>query len=257
MFPDVPLKQLRYSALVMQKGGVGFYPASGIPFVHVDTGNVRHWPRMPRMELAALFPSGHSKHIPADGRPITKEDNRVAIAKIKMAGGELPWALTGKRAAQGPMLASLGPTETALKPQLVSLKQPDQEDAARPSTLIQKPEDVAKEAPEASEQILSEEGEEQEDNITFEPLPAEFLLSEKPLSYSEMDDHGDTWKASTNRLDLLVSPPSVLASEEFQQRLQIEDLYEANQFKGAAIVVLAHRRARMLSASMGQNQATQ
>ncbi len=64
MFPDVPLKQLRYSALVRERGGVGFYPRSGFPFVHVDTGNVRHWPRMPRTELAVLFPSGHSLHVP-------------------------------------------------------------------------------------------------------------------------------------------------------------------------------------------------
>ncbi len=57
-FPDVPLKQLRYSALIHERGGVGYYPASGLPFVHVDTGNVRHWPRMPRTELAMLFPAG-------------------------------------------------------------------------------------------------------------------------------------------------------------------------------------------------------
>ncbi|SDO00925.1 Uncharacterized conserved protein YcbK, DUF882 family [Filomicrobium insigne] len=80
-FPDVPLKKLRYSALVREKGGVGYYPTSAIPFVHVDTGRVRHWPRMPRYELALLFPNGHSKHVPADGHEITKSDVQIARKK--------------------------------------------------------------------------------------------------------------------------------------------------------------------------------
>jgi uncharacterized protein YcbK (DUF882 family) len=78
-FPDVPVRQMRYSALVRERGGVGYYPTSAIPFVHVDTGRVRHWPRMGRDELALLFPSGHSKHEPADGGPITPAD--VAAAR--------------------------------------------------------------------------------------------------------------------------------------------------------------------------------
>ncbi len=81
-FPDVPLKRMRYSALIRERGGVGYYPTSGIPFVHVDTGRVRMWPRMPRMELALLFPNGHSKYIPADGRPITPVDVKIAQSKF-------------------------------------------------------------------------------------------------------------------------------------------------------------------------------
>ncbi len=81
-FPDVPVKKLRNSALVREVGGVGYYPKSGIPFVHVDTGRVRHWPRVPRQELALLFPDGKSKHIPRDGRPLTKRDSMIALAKL-------------------------------------------------------------------------------------------------------------------------------------------------------------------------------
>jgi uncharacterized protein YcbK (DUF882 family) len=80
-FPDVPIKTLRYSALVREKGGVGYYPTSAMPFVHVDTDRVRSWPRLPRHELALLFPSGSTKHAAADGPAITKQDVHVAQVK--------------------------------------------------------------------------------------------------------------------------------------------------------------------------------
>ena len=80
-FPDVPVKKLRASALIQEVGGVGYYPTSGIPFVHVDTGRVRMWPRMPRLELAALFPDGKTGYVPRDGRRITKKDHERALAK--------------------------------------------------------------------------------------------------------------------------------------------------------------------------------
>lgn len=82
-FPDVPAKQIRYSGLIRERGGVGYYPTSGVPFVHLDTGNVRHWPRLPRYELALLFPNGNSKHTPADGRPLTRQDYTVAKSRYQ------------------------------------------------------------------------------------------------------------------------------------------------------------------------------
>lgn len=89
-FPDVTAKQMRNSALILERGGVGYYPTSAIPFVHVDTGRVRAWPRVPRQELAILFPSGHTQHVPADGKPITKKDFQIALASLQQRGGELP-----------------------------------------------------------------------------------------------------------------------------------------------------------------------
>lgn len=80
-FPDIPTRQLRYSALIRERGGVGYYPTSAIPFVHVDTARVRHWPRMGREELALLFPGGYTKHRPSSGGPITRADVRAARAK--------------------------------------------------------------------------------------------------------------------------------------------------------------------------------
>jgi uncharacterized protein YcbK (DUF882 family) len=56
--PGVPLDQLRAAGLRAQRGGVGFYPTSGSPFVHLDTGSVRHWPRMPEAQLAGVLAKG-------------------------------------------------------------------------------------------------------------------------------------------------------------------------------------------------------
>lgn len=82
-FPDIPLKKLRYSALVRERGGVGYYPTSAIPFVHIDTGRPRHWPNMPRYELALLFPKGRTKHRPRSGGPIRPKDVRIAKTRYK------------------------------------------------------------------------------------------------------------------------------------------------------------------------------
>lgn len=80
-FPDVPLKQIRYSALIQERGGVGYYPTSALPFVHLDTDRVRSWPRLPRYELALLFPSGQTRHAAAEGGPITRDDVRLARSR--------------------------------------------------------------------------------------------------------------------------------------------------------------------------------
>ncbi|KAB2849570.1 MAG: DUF882 domain-containing protein [Hyphomicrobiaceae bacterium] len=117
-FPDVPVRQLRYSALVKERGGVGYYPTSAIPFVHVDTDRVRHWPPMPRYELALLFPKGQSKHVPSDGRPITKEDVRTAQAQHKDLAVQIAQFFEVRRnPAERTVIASLSPRpEIAKRP---------------------------------------------------------------------------------------------------------------------------------------------
>ncbi|HWK33161.1 MAG TPA: hypothetical protein VNR51_05730, partial [Hyphomicrobium sp.] len=57
----------------------------GIPFVHVDSGPVRAWPRLPRNELALLFPNGKTQHRPASGGAITKDDVRKARSNKDVA----------------------------------------------------------------------------------------------------------------------------------------------------------------------------
>jgi len=115
-FPDVPIRQLRYSALIHERGGVGYYPTSAIPFVHVDTDRVRAWPRLPRTELALLFPNGRTQHVPDDGEPISKEDARAARAKNVELAAQIA-QLHELRANPRPLqLASLTPS----LPQLLS-----------------------------------------------------------------------------------------------------------------------------------------
>jgi uncharacterized protein YcbK (DUF882 family) len=68
--PGIPLEKLRETAMRLQGGGVGYYPTSGSPFVHVDVGNVRAWPRMTREQLVKLFPDGRTVHLPSSGDPL-------------------------------------------------------------------------------------------------------------------------------------------------------------------------------------------
>jgi uncharacterized protein YcbK (DUF882 family) len=82
--PDVPLDQIRYAGLRLQRGGVGFYPTSGSPFVHLDTGSIRHWPRMTHDQLARVFPDGRTVHIPSDGTPL--KGYELARAEIEKRG---------------------------------------------------------------------------------------------------------------------------------------------------------------------------
>ncbi len=86
--PGVPLEELRVIGLRLQRGGVGFYPTSGSPFVHMDTGGVRHWPRMTREQLVRIFPDGRTVHIPSDGRPLP--GYALALADIEKRGSSMP-----------------------------------------------------------------------------------------------------------------------------------------------------------------------
>src|SRR6185312_12294897 len=79
----VSLDKLRATAMRIQGGGVGYYPTSGSPFVHLDVGNVRAWPRMTREQLVKLFPDGRTAHIPSDGSPLP--GYQLALADLQRA----------------------------------------------------------------------------------------------------------------------------------------------------------------------------
>ncbi|TWB49724.1 uncharacterized protein YcbK (DUF882 family) [Bradyrhizobium sacchari] len=84
--PGVPLEQIRFAGLRLQRGGVGFYPTSGSPFVHLDTGSIRHWPRMTHDQLARVFPDGKTVHLPTDGVPL--KGYELARAEIERRGSD-------------------------------------------------------------------------------------------------------------------------------------------------------------------------
>jgi len=150
-FPDVPLKQLRYSALIHERGGVGYYPTSGIPFVHVDSARVRAWPRLPRHELALLFPSGRTQHMPAEGGRITLDDVRAARAQKRELATEIAAFLDLRRQPKAATLTAdanggLPVAAPAPKPAVRLAKAPDGELRMGVGAPLPAPEDVQREA---------------------------------------------------------------------------------------------------------------
>jgi uncharacterized protein YcbK (DUF882 family) len=92
-FVDVGTGRIRDIAMRMQAGGVGFYPSGITPWVHIDSGSVRYWPRMSRDALTRLFPDGKTVFIPADGQPMPGYEQ--ARAEIEARGGEVQVARGG------------------------------------------------------------------------------------------------------------------------------------------------------------------
>lgn len=85
--PDVSPATVRAVGMRLQRGGVGYYPSAYTPFIHLDVGSVRSWPRMTRDQLARLFPDGRTVHIPADGQPM--QGYEIAKAEIIARGGSV------------------------------------------------------------------------------------------------------------------------------------------------------------------------
>lgn len=106
--PGVPLEKLRETGMRHQVGGVGFYPTSGSPFVHMDTGSVRAWPRMSRDQLVRLFPDGKTLHLPADGGPLPGYQQALADYQARHGAGSATMvADTAPARGRGNLLASL------------------------------------------------------------------------------------------------------------------------------------------------------
>ena len=82
--PGMPMSQVREIGMRMQRGGVGYYPNANTPFVHLDVGNVRSWPRMTYEQLVRLFPDGKTVHLPTNGQPLPGYEE--ARAEIEARG---------------------------------------------------------------------------------------------------------------------------------------------------------------------------
>lgn len=102
--PGVSTRKLRELGFKLQGGGVGYYPKSGTPYVHLDTGSVRAWPRMSRPELARLFPDGRTLHVPPDGRRLPGYQQALAAYNARKRSGQSP---TFERSRGGNLFANL------------------------------------------------------------------------------------------------------------------------------------------------------
>lgn len=110
--PDVSVDKLRMIAVQMQNGGVGWYPSANSPFVHIDVGSVRAWPRLSRTQLVGLFPDGKTAHIPSDGKPLPGyqqalaelQREKGATSNVAMASAE---SSSSKSSKGGGLLAML------------------------------------------------------------------------------------------------------------------------------------------------------
>lgn len=277
-FPDVSVKQLRNSALIRERGGVGYYPTSHLPFVHVDTGHVRHWPRLPRQELAILFPSGQSKHAPRDGRPLTKADFRAAMAKLQQTGGELPVALQKKLKPSpstvlapvlAPVLASLGPPSLTFG--LGRDKESSNADAAKPgraqSASLAAPrnpladgEGGAALQPRGGVRLKETEvahapdyDEEHPDELYYQPFPVLPLMSEAPLTTLDLSGPA---QPVTQKAYILFAEPHTMLALDFQPGLQYAKLYWASRFSGKAVAVAARRSPAGRQTASGAKAST-
>jgi uncharacterized protein YcbK (DUF882 family) len=126
------LEEVRETGLRLQRGGVGYYPTSGSPFVHLDVGNVRHWPRMTREQLARVFPNGRTVHIPADGQPLP--GYALALADIQKRGSSAPSPMSLAAAqAAGIDISSVGGAPQKSLIAWLFQKDDDEDDKAEPA----------------------------------------------------------------------------------------------------------------------------
>jgi len=95
-YVDVPTSRIREIAMRLQRGGVGFYPTAGSPFVHMDVGGVRHWPRMNYDQLSRLFPDGKTVHIPSNGQPLARYEEARAELEARGDSFSYPTAVEVK-----------------------------------------------------------------------------------------------------------------------------------------------------------------
>lgn len=208
--PGVKLSRLREVAMQMQIGGVGFYPSSGSPFVHLDVGSVRAWPRMSRQDLVRIFPKGNTIHLPADGKPLPGYEQAMADYKRRVSSSSVQVAST---AGAGPTSSSGGKKRTLLSAlfgggdedeDAESIAAPAPE--ARPAPVVQAQQPVAV--------------------ASAEPLPGVAIDAPLPLSRPSLN----TQQANTGLATALYSPTRNAAQEALQAALPATPAPTGEQF---------------------------
>ncbi len=133
----VPLEKLREAGMRLQRGGVGFYPTSGSPFVHLDVGGIRMWPRMSREMLARVFPDGRTVYLPTDGKPLAGyalaladvQRHGSAPSQITLASARDSGAVSGDAVAQRNIFSKLFGSQS-------KAKDADDDDADEPAPIL-------------------------------------------------------------------------------------------------------------------------
>jgi hypothetical protein len=129
--PGVPLEKLRVAGLRLQRGGVGFYPSSGSPFVHMDVGGVRHWPRMTHEQLVRVFPDGRTVHVPSDGKPLA--GYALALADIERRGGSASRVAIADARDAGDVTEATAAVEPGQRSLFAAIFGPNEEDETKDS----------------------------------------------------------------------------------------------------------------------------
>lgn len=162
--PDVPLDRLRAIGMKKQVGGVGFYPTSGSPFVHMDTGSVRAWPRMSREQLARLFPDGKTAHLPADGAPLPRYEEALAEVQARKGRGEVSVASSSSGGGKSLFAAFFGGGSSA--PAAT-----DDDDEEAPRTVAPRPQELRQGPPPPGSRTLVAAAPAEEPGEKFVPPP--------------------------------------------------------------------------------------
>jgi uncharacterized protein YcbK (DUF882 family) len=112
--PDVSLESIRDAGLRLQRGGVGFYPSSGAPFVHMDVGSVRHWPRVPEAQLARIMSKGPLTRLASNSPAAQKQKSTAAavIASRNVRDEDEDAEIIARPTSRSRVTASVAPQET-------------------------------------------------------------------------------------------------------------------------------------------------
>jgi uncharacterized protein YcbK (DUF882 family) len=187
--PGVPLEEIRAVGLYLQRGGVGFYPTSGSPFVHLDTGNVRHWPAIATDEMPRLMAEGQKIHAAGEATQLAANRKQPAVMAKLGAPSARPTSLDS-------LVAQIDkPAQpTKARPQAPTFEMASAESRAVELRPAQQASLVARAAPSAND-----------------------IISQRDIYWRSMQDAGATAAPQTNAAPRPPAPiptPTVVASAD-------------------------------------------
>jgi uncharacterized protein YcbK (DUF882 family) len=106
--PGAVLEEVRNIGLRLQRGGVGYYPHSGAPFVHLDVGPVRHWGPIPAEAVARAMSGAHVASAATSQNTATSQLStpQPSTSQVSKSAGPvseaMAFAAADKRSASAP-----------------------------------------------------------------------------------------------------------------------------------------------------------